>query len=189
MKSECQVCGATFRGIPLNSVKDGKDVEVCPACYKTLDEIYRKNSCKACVFYNLNSCELFGTDLEDLCASRAKCTYFSTDSDPTAISMAKIKKYEMTKRYEDAAKEYEKLKLPERAAEERKKIKSQAPAKLSLEELVAQLTDRGQNLTYFCPHCGALLRIGAKNEVLESCPNCKYDLSVLDLAKLINQHL
>jgi hypothetical protein len=31
--------------------------------------------------------------------------------------------------------------------------------------------------------------VGAKNEPLKTCPNCKYDLSAIDLTKLINQHL
>ena len=183
------MCGVTFRGIPLNSVKDGKDVEVCPACYKTLDEAYRKNSCKACVFINFNSCELFGTELEDLCASRAKCTFFTTNNDPTAIATAKIKKFEMAGRYEDAAKEYEKLGMADKAKETRRKIKGSAPPKLSVKELVEQLAERGQTLTYFCCHCGAPLKVGAKNEILKTCPNCKHDLTVINLAKLINQHL
>ena len=190
MKSQCQVCGVTFRGIPLNSVKDGKDVEVCPACYKILDEEYRKNSCKACTFFNFNSCELFGTELEDLYASRAKCKFFTSSSDPTAICMARIKKSEMTGRYEDAAIEYEKLGMAEKAAETRRRIKKTAPPNLNINELVRQLAARGQTLTYFCCHCGTPLEVGAKHEeVLKSCPNCKYDLAIIDLAKLINQHL
>ncbi len=190
MKSQCQVCQASFRGIPLMTVKDGKQVEVCPACYKTLDEAYRKNSCYACVFFNSGTCELFGTDLEEPYTQKDTCGYFTTEDNPKAIGMAKIKKFEMTGRFEDAAKEYEKLDMPAKAAEERKKIKEAVPPQeLDVDALVKQLAERGQALTYFCCHCGAALKVGAKNEILKNCPNCKYDLTVIDMGRLISQHL
>jgi ribosome-binding protein aMBF1 (putative translation factor) len=37
MKSTCPVCGQTYRGIALTTVKDAQPIEVCPTCYKTLD--------------------------------------------------------------------------------------------------------------------------------------------------------
>ena len=149
-----------------------------------------KTAAKRAPFFNFNSCELFGTELEDLCASRANCKFFTSSSDPTAIGMARIKKSEMTGRYEDAAIEYEKLGMAEKAAETRRRIKKTAPPNLNINELVRQLAARGQTLTYFCCHCGTPLEVGAKHEeVLKSCPNCKYDLAIIDLAKLINQHL
>jgi ribosome-binding protein aMBF1 (putative translation factor) len=189
MKSVCQVCGASFRGIPLSTVKGGKQVEVCPTCYKTLDDEYRKNSCLACVFFNVGSCELFGTELEEPYVQSAKCVHLTTSTDPTSVAMARIKKFEMTSRYEDAAKEYEKLGMQEKAQEARRKAKENPLRPLSVDELVEQLAQRGQTLTYFCCHCGAPLRVGANHEVLKSCPKCKYDLTVIDLAGLINQHL
>jgi hypothetical protein len=184
----CQVCGVNFRGIPLNTVKDGKKVEVCPACYRKLDEEYRKNSCLACVFFNVSTCELFGTELDEPYVNSATCEYFTTNPDPATVSKARIKKFEMTGRYEDAAKEYEKIGMPEKAAEARSMGKVAVPV-TDLNELVKQLSERGQAITYYCCHCGEPLKIGAKHEVLKTCPSCKYDLTVIDLAKLINQHI
>ena len=55
---------------------------------------------------------------------------------------------------------------------------------------IKQLADRGQTLTYHCCHCGAPLKIGTEtSDVLKSCPHCEYSLEVIDLAKLIKQHL
>lgn len=187
-KSVCQVCGVTFRGIPLITVKNGKQVEACPTCYKKLDEEYRKNSCLACVFFNVSSCELFGTELDEPYVNSATCEFFTTNPDPAIVAKARIKKFETTGRYEDAAKEYEKIGMPEKAQKARRMGKATVPL-TDVNELVKLLTQRGQALTYYCCHCGAPLKIGAKHEPLKTCPNCKYDLTVIDLAKLINQHL
>ncbi|MCW4001510.1 MAG: hypothetical protein NWE93_14870 [Candidatus Bathyarchaeota archaeon] len=165
MKAICQVCNQPYRGIALNTVKDGKQVEVCPTCYKTLDAEYRKNSCLACVFFKGGSCDLFGTDLEEPYLQNAKCEFFTTSSDPKVIEAVK-----------------------EKATAARKKIKEPAKPR-SLDELVAVLAERGQTLTYFCCHCGSALKVGANQEIHKTCPRCEYDLSAIDLAKLINQHL
>jgi hypothetical protein len=188
-KSVCQVCGETFRGIPLYSVSGGKQVEVCPPCYKKLDEAYRKNSCLACVFFNVGTCELYSTELEEPYVKNATCGYFTTSKDPEAISKAKIKKFELTGRYEDAAKEYETLGNSAKAEEMRRRAEKQPAAKLTLKELLEQLSERGQAVPYYCCHCGEKLKVGAKQEPQKSCPKCKGDLTVIDLAKLINQHL
>jgi hypothetical protein len=188
-KSVCQVCGASFRGIPLVTVKDGAQVEACPACYKTLDEEYKKNSCHACVFFHIGSCELFDTELDEPYVNSATCEFFTTNPDPETVSKAKIKKYELTGRFEEAAQEYEKINLPQKAAEARKKAKNAPPPPTDLESLIKMLGQRGQTLTYFCVHCGAPLKVGAKNEPAKSCPKCKYDLGAIDVAKLISQHL
>lgn len=166
MKSVCQVCGSSYRGIPLNTVKDGKKVEACPSCYKTLDAEYRKNSCLACVFFHVGSCELFGTELEEPYVQSANCDFFTTSTDPAVIA-----------------------KVREEANAARGKFKEDLSSPLTAEELVLELTKRGQLLTYFCCHCGTPLKVGGKQEIQEACPNCKYDLSAIDLAKLIRQHL
>jgi hypothetical protein len=188
-KSQCQVCGATFRGIPLITVKGGKKVEVCPPCYKKLDEEYRKNSCLACVFFNIGSCELFNTELDEPYINNATCEFFTTDSDPTKVTLARIKKLEITGRYEEAAREYEKIGMPEKAAKARKMKKISNAPLTDVNELVKLLAQRSQALTYYCCHCGASLKVGAKHEPMKTCPNCECDLTVIDLAKLINQHL
>ncbi|MGD6850503.1 MAG: hypothetical protein ACQCN6_00405, partial [Candidatus Bathyarchaeia archaeon] len=159
VKSICQVCNQPYRGIALNTVKDGKPVEVCPSCYKVLDAEYRKNSCLACVFFHSGLCELYGTELDEPYVQSARCEFFTTSKDPDVIAKAK-----------------------EKAAATRKKLKDKSSKPLTLEELIAELTSRGQTLTYFCCHCGAPLKVGAKQEVQKSCPNCKYDLSAVDMA-------
>ena len=188
-KSVCQVCGETFRGIPLYTVSDGKQVEVCPPCYRKLDEAYRKNSCLACVFFNVGNCELFSSELEQPYVKSASCGYFTTSKEPEAASKARIKKFEMTGRFDNAAKEYEKLGLTGKAEEMRKKAEKLPAPKYNINELVEQLSERGQTITYYCCHCGDKLKVGANHEPQKTCPKCKCDLTVIDLAKLINQNL
>jgi len=165
-KPICQVCGQTYRGIALFTVQNGREVEVCPACYKTLDAEYRKNSCLACVFFHMGNCELFGTELDEPYVQSARCEYFTTSKDAAVVTEMK-----------------------NRAAVARKAFKEKPVEHLGLEGLIAELGKRGQMLTYFCCHCGTGLKIGAKQEIQKTCPNCKRDLSVIDLEKLISQHL
>jgi hypothetical protein len=166
VKNVCQVCSLEYRGIPLNSVKDGKEVQVCPSCYKTLDAEYRKNSCIACVFFNKGSCELYSTELDEPYVQNLKCEFFTTSTDPAVVAKAK-----------------------EKVEASRKKLKENPSRPLTIDELVGELSNRGQTLTYFCCHCGAPLKVGAKQEPQTTCQNCKYDLSAIDLAKLISQHI
>jgi hypothetical protein len=166
MKSTCPVCGQTYRGIALNTFKNGEAVEVCPSCYKTLDAEYRKNSCYACVFFNNGTCELYSTELDEPYLQNFNCESFTTSKDPSVITQAK-----------------------ERAEAARKQRKERLSKPLSLDEAIAELTKKGQTLTYYCCHCGAPLKVGGKHEILKDCPNCKTDLSAIDMAKLINQHL
>ncbi len=189
VKSVCQVCGSTFGGIPLNTVQNGKMVEACPACYKKLDAEYKKNSCLACVFFNVSTCELFSTELEEPYVNSATCEFFTTNPDPAAASKARIKKFEMTGCFEDAATEYEKMGKPDKAVEARNKSKVSAVPITDIDQLIKLLAKRGQTLTYYCVHCGEPLKVGANHEVLKNCPNCKYDLSAIDLPKVINQHI
>jgi hypothetical protein len=188
-KSQCQVCNSTFRGVPLITVQDGKQVEACPTCFKKLDEEYKKNSCIACFFFNVGSCELFGTELDEPYVNSKSCVCFTVNSDPETVTKARIKKFEMSGRFENVAKEYEKLGLIEKAEEAREKAKDMPAPSSDVNELIKQLSERGQGLTYYCCHCGEKLKIGAKHQPHKTCPNCKYDLTVIDLAKLINQHI
>jgi hypothetical protein len=166
MKSICQVCNQPYRGIPLNTVKEGKQVEVCPTCYKILDAEYRKNSCLACVFFQMGSCELFGTDLEEPYLQNLKCEFYTTSTDPQVVAAAK-----------------------EKAEKARKKVKENTKQPLTAEELVEELAKRGQTLTYFCCHCGVAIKVGANQKIQKSCPHCEYDLSIIDMAGLIKQHI
>jgi hypothetical protein len=189
VKSQCQVCSVEFRGIPLNTVSNGRQVEACPSCYKKLDEVYRKTSCLACVFFHSGTCELFSTELEEPYVNSSTCNFFTTETNPEAVAKARIKKFEMSGRFEEAAKEYEKIGQKEQAAEAQEKAKNKPVSNYSLEELLSQLNEHSQTLTYYCVHCGEALKVGAKQEPQTSCPHCKYDLSSIDLAKLINQHI
>src|SRR4030042_4769608 len=183
MKSICPVCSQPYRGIALNTVKDGKTVEVCPNCYKTLDAEYRKNSCLACVLFHVGTCELYGTELEEPYVQNAKCEHFTTSTDSKTASMSRIKKFELTGRFEEAAKEYEKLGMKDKVEEARKQIKEKTFQLLSIDEGIKQLEKRGQTITYFCCHCGSPLKVGGKQEVQKTCSNCKYDLSAIDIGK------
>jgi hypothetical protein len=165
-KLTCQVCGQQYRGVPLNTVKDGKAVEVCPACYKTYDAEYRKNSCYACVFFQSGTCDLHGTELDEPYLQNANCKSFTTSKDPQVVKKAK-----------------------EDAEVNRKNRKEQFSKPLPLDEAIAELNKKGQTLTYFCCHCGSALKVGGKEEIKKTCPKCSNDLSAIDLAKLICQHL
>jgi hypothetical protein len=101
-----------------------------------------------------------------------------------------IANLEKAGRYEEAALECEKLGMLEKAGQLRRKGKEVTVLHIDVNSLIRQMADRGQTLTYHCCHCGAPLRVGAKSEeVFKICPNCGYSLEVIDLAKLINQHL
>lgn len=165
-KPTCPVCHQQYRGIALITVKDGKEVEVCPTCYKVLDAEYRKTSCMACVFFHTGTCGIYGTELDEPYVQSARCEYFTTSTDPQVVEAVKQK-----------------------AEVSRKKLKENPAKPLTIEALIAELTGRGQTLTYFCPHCGVALQVGAKNEIQQTCPKCKLDLSALDMQKLISQHL
>jgi rubrerythrin len=141
------------------------------------------------VFFHVGNCELFGTELDEPYVNNVTCNFFTTDPDPATVAKARIKKFKLSGRYDKVAEEYEKIGDAEKAAEARSMGKVACVQPTDLDSLVQQLVERGQTLTYFCVHCGVSLKVGAKNEPQKSCPNCKYDLSAIDIAKLISQHL
>jgi hypothetical protein len=166
MKSTCPACGQQYRGIALTTVKDGKQVEVCPNCYKTLDAEYRKNSCLACVFFNVGTCGLYSAELDEPYVQSIRCEYFITSTDESVVKAAK-EKFESS----------------------RKKAKENPKKPQTIDELLRELSKRGQTLTYFCPHCGTALKAGNKEPIQQECPNCKFDLCALDMQKLLSQHI
>ena len=103
MKSICQVCNQPYRGIALITVKDGRQVEVCPSCYKVLDAEYRKNSCLACAFFSGGSCEIFGTDLEEPYLQNANCEFVTTSTDPQVVAAVKEKAHTTRKKLKEHA--------------------------------------------------------------------------------------
>ena len=51
--------------------------------------------------------------------------------------------------------------------------------------LVKNLSEKGQTLTYYCCHCGAPLKIGAKApEIQNTCPRCQGDLEISKLCQI-----
>jgi hypothetical protein len=51
---------------------------------------------------------------------------------------------------------------------------------------VKNLVKSGQTLIYYCPHCGAPLKIEAKSSQIQKfCTRCRGDLGVLDMGKLV----
>ncbi len=70
-----------------------------------------------------------------------------------------------------------------------KKIKSTAKHPIDTYEQVQSLVRKGKTLTYYCCHCGTPLKIGVKSpKIQKTCPNCRGDLEVINLSKLIKQH-
>jgi hypothetical protein len=79
--------------------------------------------------------------------------------------------------------------MTKEAQEARNRIENQTTPKIGIDVLLEQMSNRGQILTYYCCHCGSQLKIGGKYEISKTCPKCKLDLTVIDIAKLISQHL
>jgi transcription initiation factor IIE alpha subunit len=76
--------------------------------------------------------------------------------------------------------------MADEAAAAREKVAKESV--VSPGSLVTDLAKKGKTVSYYCPHCGMPLKVGAKAEAKKKCPKCKGDLDVLNLAKLISQH-
>jgi transcription initiation factor IIE alpha subunit len=76
-----------------------------------------------------------------------------------------------------------------KANPDKKKNKELTQTQKEAVALVKNLSQKGQTLTYYCCHCGAPLKIGARApEIQKTCPRCKGDLEIIDLSKFIKQH-
>ena len=76
-----------------------------------------------------------------------------------------------------------------KANPDKKKDKELTQMQKEAAALVKNLADKGQTLTYYCCHCGAPLKIGARApEIQKTCPRCKGDLEIINLSKFIKQH-
>jgi DNA-directed RNA polymerase subunit RPC12/RpoP len=193
---QCNECGKKFHGSGLNVTLEGKQKTLCADCYGKIKEEYRKKkTCEDCNHFHNASCKLTESNLkpvsigaDDFFVQAEKCAYY-TDEEIESEKMT-IENFEKAGRYEEAAQEYEKLGMLEKAGQLRRKRKEITVLHVDVKSLIKQLADRGQTLTYHCCHCGAPLKIGTEtSDVLKSCPHCGYSLEVIDLAKLIKQHL
>jgi ribosome-binding protein aMBF1 (putative translation factor) len=192
---QCDGCGKRFRGSGLSVLLEGKQKTFCADCYGRIREEYdKKKKCDDCSHFDDESCELTGSKLKpipigykDYFVQAEKCANYI---DETQNAQKTIENFEKAGRYEEAAQGCEKLGMLEKAGQLRRKGKEITVLHIDVNSLIKQLADRGQTLTYHCCHCGAPLKIGAKSEeVFKICPNCGYSLEIIDLAKLINQHL
>jgi DNA-directed RNA polymerase subunit RPC12/RpoP len=192
---QCDECGKKFHGSGLSATLEGNQKTLCADCYGKIKEEYKKKkNCEDCNHFDDNSCKVTGSKLEPIAigidaffTEAEKCTYYT---DEVEIEKKTIENFEKAGRYEEAAQESEKLGMLEKAGQLRRKGKEITVLHVDLNALIKQLADRGQTLTYHCCHCGAPLKIGTEtSSVLKSCPHCGYSLEVIDLAKLIKQHL
>lgn len=193
---QCDGCGKRFPGSGLSLALEGKQGIFCADCYGRIRGEYdKKKNCDDCSHFDDESCELTGSKLKpvsigirDYFVQAEKCAHYTDEK--TRDGQKMIENLEKAGRYEEAAQECEKLGMLEKAGQLRRKGKEITVLHIDVNSLIRQLADRGQTLTYHCCHCGAPLRVGAKSEeVFKICPNCGYSLEVIDLAKLINQHL
>jgi hypothetical protein len=162
MRSECYGCKKSFSGKGLIVSLNGEERTYCAECLWKLQKEYdKKKTCEDCGYFDDGSCEKIGKPLVPVKAGFN--TYFAqaeTCRDYSTDQKASSKKKnELTEEQKEAT------------------------------AIVKTLTEKRQTLTYYCCHCGAPLKIGAKApEIQNTCPRCKGDLEIINLAKLIKQH-
>ncbi|HMK95158.1 MAG TPA: hypothetical protein VK536_07125 [Candidatus Limnocylindrales bacterium] len=175
------------------TVKIGRDERsYCADCYWKIEKEYKsKKNCEECSYFSNEKCKKKGKPLEPITVGYStyfvqaeKCGDYSTDKE---IAIAEIKKLEAKGQFDEAASEYEKWGMTDEAEQARKKMPP--PAGTEVDASVRNLAKKGQTLTYYCCHCGAPLKIGAKApQIQKTCPSCKGDLQVINLGKFIKQH-
>ena len=194
MPVKCYSCGKSSSGRMPTATINGEERSYCADCFWKLEKQYReKKTCEECAYFSDDRCKKTDVSITPVTVGYStyfvqaeNCKYFSTDKD---VFLEQAKKLEAQGRHEEAAVEYEKLGMTEQAETVRKKVTGSAPA-TDLNISVKNLCKKGQTLTYYCCHCGAPLKIGAKApKIQKTCPRCKGDLEIIDLRKLIKQHL
>ena len=169
MKFQCCGCTKTFGGSGLIVTMDGEKRTYCSDCLWTLRREYdQKKTCEGCGYFNADSCEKTSTQLVPVAIGIN--TYF--------VQAEKCKDYTTEKNE------------THKTSQNKKKEKEVTPSNISADDLVKKLAEKGQTITYYCCHCGAPLKIGAKSqEIKKNCPKCSCDLEVINLSKLIKKHL
>jgi hypothetical protein len=170
---------------------DGEERSYCADCYWKVEKQYKaKQSCEDCSYFAVDKCKKRGEKLEPVTVGyntyfvqAEGCGDFSNDKD---VVVAEIKKLEAQGKYEEAAAGYDRWGMREEANAAMSKARRPTVETVAS---VKTLMKTGQTVTYYCPHCGAQLKVGAKApQVQKFCTRCKGDLSVIDLNKLIEQH-
>jgi hypothetical protein len=162
MRSECFGCKKSFSGKGLIVSLNGEERTYCADClWKFQKEYAAKKSCEECGYFDEESCEKRGKKLAPVKAGFSM--YFVEAENCRAFSteqkVSTKKKSEVTEERKEAA------------------------------ALVKTLSGKGQTLTYYCCHCGAPQKIGAKApEIQTTCSRCQGDLEIVNLAKFIKQH-
>lgn len=168
----------------------GEERSYCADCYWKIEKEYKgKKNCDECSYFSVDTCKKKGKKLEvvtvgytDYFAEAEKCKDFSTDKD---VAVAEIKKLENQGKHKEAAEGYERLGMTTEAEAARGKM----PTHVHGDDLLKDLVKSGKTLTFYCPHCGVAMKIGAKSpQPQKFCVRCRGDLGVLDLGKFIEQH-
>ena len=162
MRSECYGCKKSFSGKGLTVTINGDERTYCADClWKLQKEYSQKKSCEDCGHFDEESCEKNGRKLTPVHVGFN--TYF--------VHAETCRDYSTHQR--DSSKKKNEL------SEEQKEASA----------LAKKLAENGKTLTYFCCHCGAPLKIGAKTpEIQSTCPRCQGDLEIINMAKFIKQH-
>ncbi len=188
---KCYRCGKESRGGMPTARIGGQVRTYCADCYWKIENEYKsKRSCDECSFFVEETCKKKGKKLDaivvgfnDYFVEAEKCRDFSTDKD---AAVGEIKKLEAQGKYEEAAEGYDRWGMTAEAETVRGKMPEPSG---NIEALLKDLTKSGQTLTYYCPHCGAPVKIGAKSPQMQKfCSRCRGDLGVVDLGKFIEQH-
>src|SRR5208283_3614025 len=163
MRFECYGCKKSFSGSGLIVALNGQQLTYCADCLWKLRKEYDKTkTCEDCGYFDEESCKKTRVALVPVKVGYN--TYFVEAETCKGFSTEK-------KTNPDKKKDKDKDK-------ELTQMQKEAVA------LVKTLSVKGQNLTYYCCHCGAPLKIGARApEIQKNCPRCKGDLEIINLAK------
>ncbi len=189
--AKCYACGKESRGGMPTAKIDGEERSYCADCYWKVEKEYKaKRSCEECSYFSEEQCKKRGVPLEPVTVGYSAyfvqaegCGDFSDDKE---VALAEVKRLEAQGKFEEAAAGYNRLGMAAEANEAQKKTRRSS---VEVTASVKTLVKTRQTVTYYCPHCGAELKVGAKApQVQKFCSQCKGDLSVIDLSKIIEQH-
>ncbi len=189
--AKCYGCSKESKGNMPTAKIGGEERSYCADCYWKVEKEYKGlRSCEECSYFTEETCKKRGKKLKPVTVGYTlyfveaeKCGDFSNDKD---VAVAEIKKLESQGKFEEAASGYDKWGMEEEAEAARRKMPK---PNVAAGDLVKNLAKTGQTLTYYCPHCGRQLKIGAKaTQIPRFCTICKGDLTILDLGKFIEQH-
>ena len=163
MRFECCGCKKSFSGSGLIVNINSNEQMYCANCFwKVRAEYDKKKTCEDCGYFEKESCEKTGKNLTP--AKVGFNEYF--------VEAETCKDFSTEKKGSPKKKDKEVTQTQKEAA-----------------ALAKNLSEKGQTLTYYCCHCGAPLKIGGKtSEIQKTCPRCRGDLEIINLAKLIKQH-